>query len=249
MRSAKTHLRSQQTFFAVASVGKNRWYWVVWPSLAQTQSGQVGRHLAEGYERSKAEAVERALAAAGLDGRWVAAKYAKQYYRQRGQGEAASAVPLSLEFLYQDCQDPATREWYSRPHRLVKKTGKYVYVDRRPYDPDQLTGSWLDGEAQTFRLSRHMLAEEGYALTPIADIDDPLFFSTPYQERATQPLTCFVRLGLSFPCTTAEVKAAYRRLVKQAHPDQGGSQAEFLKLQAAYEQALRLCRGDDKVTG
>jgi hypothetical protein len=76
----------------------------------------------------------------------------------------------------------------------------------------------------------------------LGNIEDPLFFTTPYQGRATQPLTCFIRLGLSFPCTVAEVKAAYRRLVKQVHPDQGGNHDEFLKLQAAYEQALRLCR-------
>jgi curved DNA-binding protein CbpA len=40
----------------------------------------------------------------------------------------------------------------------------------------------------------------------------------------------------------AEVKAAYRKQVKQFHPDQGGSHEEFLALQAAYEEALRLCR-------
>lgn len=91
-----------------------------------------------------------------------------------------------------------------------------------------------------------MLEQEGYALTPVTDIDDPLFFTTPYQERLVQCTDpspdCLTRLGLALPCTIAEVKAAYRNRVKQVHPDQGGSHEEFLALQTAYEEALRLCR-------
>jgi curved DNA-binding protein CbpA len=42
------------------------------------------------------------------------------------------------------------------------------------------------------------------------------------------------------------VKAAYRQRVKQVHPDYGGKHEDFLALQAAYEEALRLCRYGDK---
>jgi DnaJ-class molecular chaperone len=92
-----------------------------------------------------------------------------------------------------------------------------------------------------------MLEQKGYAFVPVtADVDDPLFFTMPYRERVVQyggllP-TCFDLLGLAFPCSVAEVKAAYRDLAKRAHPDRGGSHGEFLELQAAYEQALHLCR-------
>ncbi|HEX9923665.1 MAG TPA: DnaJ domain-containing protein [Anaerolineae bacterium] len=109
-----------------------------------------------------------------------------------------------------------------------------------------MTGTWLDDDPLTFRLSRAMLEQEGYAFTPVIDLDDPLFFTTPYPERLLQTTdqapACFRQLNLTFPSTLAEVKAAYRKLAKQAHPDQGGSHEQFLALQAAYEQALRLCR-------
>jgi curved DNA-binding protein CbpA len=49
-------------------------------------------------------------------------------------------------------------------------------------------------------------------------------------------------LELSWPCTVAEIKEAYRRLVKQAHPDGGGTHDVFLALQEADEQALRMFR-------
>lgn len=42
-------------------------------------------------------------------------------------------------------------------------------------------------------------------------------------------------LGLSGDATAAQVKAAYRRRVAQAHPDQGGTAAEFIMVRAAYE--------------
>jgi curved DNA-binding protein CbpA len=42
-------------------------------------------------------------------------------------------------------------------------------------------------------------------------------------------------LGLSNEANLAQVKAAYRRKVADAHPDRGGTAAEFIKVRAAYE--------------
>jgi VanZ family protein len=51
-----------------------------------------------------------------------------------------------------------------------------------------------------------------------------------------------VRLGLLLPCTPADVESAYRDRAKSAHPDAGGSSAEFTQLQADYEAALEYAR-------
>jgi hypothetical protein len=51
---------------------------------------------------------------------------------------------------------------------------------------------------------------------------------------------CILALGLVMPCTADEVLAAYRRRVKQLHPDRGGDRREFLRLQAHFEQAMAL---------
>ncbi len=45
-------------------------------------------------------------------------------------------------------------------------------------------------------------------------------------------------LGLTLPCTEAQILVAYRRKVKQLHPDVGGDRREFLRLQAHFEQAM-----------
>lgn len=45
-------------------------------------------------------------------------------------------------------------------------------------------------------------------------------------------------LELSWPCTAADVRRAYRRLALKRHPDRGGTDAEFNALTKAYDAAL-----------
>ena len=49
-------------------------------------------------------------------------------------------------------------------------------------------------------------------------------------------------LGLAPPYSVEDVKEAYRAKVKTAHPDVGGSAAEFTHIQEAYERALEYVR-------
>ena len=237
--------KKEKRFFAIASLGKKRWYWVVWPSLEVVKGGDSGRHVADGYAPSKADAADAALEVAGIYGEWLAAKYAQTYHQllareKRGEQPVDAALAM-IEFLYQDMQDDDTEQWYSVQHRIARKTPKFVYVEQFPYNPEQTTGSWLDDGAPTLRLNRAMLERDGYTLAPNIEIDDPLFFTEPYQARTSAEPACFAKLNLEFPSTIAEVRRAFRQLAKTAHPDRGGDHDEFLALQAAYEMALRLC--------
>ena len=42
-------------------------------------------------------------------------------------------------------------------------------------------------------------------------------------------------LGVSSTASNAEIKAAYRKLVKRHHPDAGGDDQQILALNAAWE--------------
>lgn len=250
--------KGTRRFFAITSLGKSRWYWVVWPSLSELQtSANPMSHIAEGVEKTKADAVEKALDVAGRFATWIAGKYAKAYYQNTKAGTTPTGnrsrnvespdVPVLHEYLYRDIYDAVTKQWQSVPHRIVNRTSKYIYVEQRPSSREDLTGGWLDGEQPTYRLDRQTLEQQGYAFIPataaLADHEEPVFFiSKHYVWQENQVPACLKALHLSWPCTVTDVQEAYRKLVKSAHPDGGGSHDKFLELQAAYEQALRLCR-------
>ncbi|GGJ14909.1 molecular chaperone [Halobellus salinus] len=56
-------------------------------------------------------------------------------------------------------------------------------------------------------------------------------------DRTDPVAAAFDRLDLSRDASTEEVRHAYRDRVKRVHPDNGGSQAEFKRLQEAYATA------------
>jgi len=51
---------------------------------------------------------------------------------------------------------------------------------------------------------------------------------------------CVLVFGLTMPCTEEDILAAYRRKVKELHPDRGGDRRKFLRLQAHFEQAMKI---------
>jgi hypothetical protein len=66
--------------------------------------------------------------------------------------------------------------------------------------------------------------------------------SVPYWAIRDRP-PCMQALELNLPCTEEQVLAAYRRRVKELHPDHGGDLQQFLRLQKHFDQALHLVRG------
>lgn len=49
---------------------------------------------------------------------------------------------------------------------------------------------------------------------------------------------CIAAFGLRLPCTEEQLRQAYRERVKRLHPDRGGDKRRFLRLQAAFEEAV-----------
>jgi hypothetical protein len=116
------------------------------------------------------------------------------------------------------------------------------------YLPERDVALTFDAQAY-FRLVRNgtytVLCEHEM---PVHALGRRLPFEVPTRETAStageNPVDeAFAYLGLSRPATTEEVRDAYRDRVLSVHPDHGGSQAEFKRLQEAYATAREHAAG------
>jgi len=74
-----------------------------------------------------------------------------------------------------------------------------------------------------------------------ADTDDDAsdVGATSYGTGRDPAAAAFAELGVSAEATVDEVKSAYRRRVKETHPDQGGDEDEFKRVREAYTTAKK----------
>jgi len=75
---------------------------------------------------------------------------------------------------------------------------------------------------------------------PGAMLGDRLPFETPDLEREEDlepPEAAFAELGVPPEATPEEVTRAYRRKIKEVHPDQGGDEEAFRRVREAYTTA------------
>jgi hypothetical protein len=142
-----------------------------------------------------------------------------------------------------------------RPVRITRITGKRVHLlavdleDRgepAPIGPPAMRlRRGLDARLRERSVSRADLERDGIASCAKGSV---LVYTAeaaaklgpgPTRVRANAALAL---LGLSMPCTIESVHSAYRLRAKTAHPDCGGSVAEFIQLRRAYEHALTAVR-------
>jgi DnaJ-domain-containing protein 1 len=64
-------------------------------------------------------------------------------------------------------------------------------------------------------------------------------FGEPEAERPDPTTAAFAELGVAPGASLDEVKSAYRRKVKEVHPDQGGDEEQFKRVREAYTTAKK----------
>lgn len=94
----------------------------------------------------------------------------------------------------------------------------------------------LAGTATTPVLVEHELP--GVAIGPRLPFETPATVAAGQNE--SHPASeAFARLGLPAGASLTEVRDAYRKRIKEVHPDQGGDEDTFRKVQEAYTTARR----------
>jgi hypothetical protein len=119
-------------------------------------------------------------------------------------------------------------------------------VNRRRYETEQREREAWEAANPEAAAERRRQAEERLRQS-VADLEETMRriygrrqahsdFGTirfvPMPDHAADART----LGVAWPCTSAELKSAYRRLAKATHPDRGGSSEEFRRVNEAYER-------------
>jgi hypothetical protein len=138
------------------------------------------------------------------------------------------------------------RNAFTTLHRVVKVTRHRVYVDGNSGESQGWRGYKID---ILIGLNREELEKEGRAWSESQQRYYYVMSSSNawYEEEdefdEEDSLPAFVEiLELSVPFSIHDVKRAYRKKAKTAHPDAGGSIEEFLALQESYEKALAFFR-------
>jgi hypothetical protein len=219
-----------------------------------------------------AESIARATAGEGAMIEPLApARYASTILRKRAVEKRMSRDPIEtgetakLEFVWEayysmsDCPVDYPSKYIYTPYRVVKKTVKRVYVEREPYRENVWQGQqepgkeleWWYFDIHTFILDRRKLESGDGARSSRYGWHRGDFYPTrEAAERATAsrngtPLHFWWAdiLGVKLPCDRKAIKAAYRKLAKQSHPDAGGDADAFVRIDDAYRAALEWAGG------
>lgn len=240
-------------------VGKDRWFWIAAGSFtllyaALTHGVDLAYH-GEAPTSEQAEEAAQAVCPNAEFNKHGRAQTARQYWemlktkeRMRESTEADSEEAQRLTFVY------AVGHGYSgtfapKKHRIIKRTAKRIYVSQERWSTERslLKGkSWYKHKVKMYALDRATL-EAG---EPVKRGSGSLRYywwlrhedahEDAHGAAVSYVPACLAVLGLDEAATPDDVRAAYRRLSKERHPDAGGTEAAFVELQQAYEQALQL---------
>jgi hypothetical protein len=181
---------------------------------------------------------------------WPVAGYATNWHhklveRRRKPNTKCAPEAAIAEFIFHD-----SRIWehydHACAHRIFKKTAKRIFFEGC-CDPEYHNESYpmqLDRTKLEAAGDEGLFVNYGRFYGSLCGVrfylqDPSTFISRRRKERSTPE--CLVALGLKTPATVEQVKRAYRRLSRAAHPDHGGTNEAFIALQAHYEQALQHC--------
>jgi hypothetical protein len=139
------------------------------------------------------------------------------------------------------------------PHRVLRASPRFFWVhadcvtreDWTREPPEEIRTYQLDRPALDAGEEVHRAREWGtWVLTPLPPAIEEHGYWVDYLDATAQrsggTSDCLTALGLTLPCTAAEVTSVYRQLARTAHPDSGGTHEAFLTLPGHYEAALQL---------
>jgi hypothetical protein len=135
-------------------------------------------------------------------------------------------------------------DWTSGPHGTLcfsetsRETGVAVYFTLQGRQQVLACDKWYRAADNIWAVYRHVDAMRGLDRWGVGSIAQA-FAGYAALPAPPAPKTCFEILGVAASATAEEIKAAFRSLAKEKHPDGGGTNAEMVTVLDAYKEALR----------
>lgn len=186
--------------------------------------------------------------------------FAKYYTRKLSAIEAEDKRPKSndidiLEFLYSSDMPydwKRKKNWFR--HRIIKRTEKYIFVERLPYKGKaKLHHDWRKDVIFSARIDIEKFEKEGVFYSKTfegwfctyekmqAQIKRDKASSKNWNEEIVIALPedeyswALEVYGLENAVTKSEMKKLYNGAAKKHHPDVGGKHEDFIKIKEAYD--------------
>lgn len=255
-------IQDEEAVYSCCSVGIGRWCWITWASESDAREG--AKALATGYEKTARKAEGKAVESVGPEAKRLPSKWASAYMRggparteegairEKPKSRLSRRTPPKADaasrptFLYaaSESEEPSSRgEIVVVKHRIVRRTAGKIYIDREPFREEEWRGEDVGGpeatRPRTMAIDREDLRREGRA-----SHRGSYFYASEekgiqgaYADLTSRHPWCAI-LEVGFPCSTASIKAAYRRLAREKHPDAGGNPTEFHAVERAYREAI-----------
>ncbi len=227
---------NNEPLWSRCSLGRNRWYWVVWRCFVDVcnETGPIASGFAPSAEECETAALAVEPSAAKVQASWANSHHRKTCIQRRVRKPASdSKQTVQQEYLYTDHDKgdwwDGTGDWlYSQAHRIVKVTKQSVFVEKE-YWRSQIG-------VETYRLDRRKLEENGQVLSRQAR---ERFFTKPIEERRQLYRPQYLMdLNLPAGATKAQIKSQFRLLAMKHHPDRFGDAEEFKRVKRAYDEAM-----------
>jgi hypothetical protein len=246
-----------------------KFFWLATPTHERYWSalfeGTTKNHWHSGYESSHDAALAAATLAypGGVEDRPHCAIHYHRQLAARRHFNRMKAKPshvrsgVMVDYLWSDHSGYSDYDnrWYESwcRVRIIRKTAKRVFIargrlDERNFNPKEYEEhpEWF----HTIALDRQKLEREGRVWSRTGRGWGEYFYTdegkrnheAEYARWHSAIPDFLAALGLAKGSTEKDVRRAYRRKSREAHPDGGGSHEAFIKLRDQFDMALRYAR-------
>jgi hypothetical protein len=118
--------------------------------------------------------------------------------------------------------------------------GVAVYFDRKGQELCVACDKWVSFAGNLRAIGKTIEALRGLERWGTSEMVDAAFTGYAALPSATSGESCWAVLGVRTGASQIEIEAAYRDQAKRHHPDRGGDDESFKRLQNAYQQVLQV---------